>query len=63
MDRQVGPAVGIAAIVVALLVIAWFGWRTVSPPLPMSREEYIKARNDARMEIIQRARGVPNGRP
>jgi hypothetical protein len=63
MNRQVGPAVGIAAIVVALLAIAWLGWRTVSPPLPMSREEYIKARNDARMEIIQRARGLPNRGP
>jgi hypothetical protein len=63
MNRQVGPAVGIAAIVVALLAIVWLGWRTVSPPLPMSREEYIKARNDARMEIIQRARGLPNRGP
>jgi hypothetical protein len=60
MNRQVGPVIGIAVIVTALLVIGWFGWRTVSPPLPMSREEYIKARNDARMEIIQRARSLPN---
>lgn len=60
MNRQVGPVIGIVVIVVALLVIGWFGWRTVSPPLPMSREDYIKARNDARMEIMQRARGLPS---
>lgn len=60
MNRQVGPVVGIAVVVAALLVIGWFGWRTVSPPLPMSREEYIKARNDTRMQIIQRARGLSN---
>jgi hypothetical protein len=56
MQREVSPAVWIAVLVVAVAVVAWIGWRTLVPQPPMSREEYIKARNSARMEIIQRAR-------
>jgi hypothetical protein len=56
MQREVSPLVWVAALVVTIAVLGWIGWRTLVPRPPMSREEYIKARNSARMEIIQRAR-------
>jgi hypothetical protein len=56
MQREVSPAVWIAVLVVVVAVVGWIGWRTLAPRPFMSREEYIKARNTARMEIIQRAR-------
>jgi hypothetical protein len=59
VEREVSPAVWIAALVVALLTIGWIGWRTLVPHPPMSREEYIQWRNNARTEIIQRYRRLP----
>jgi hypothetical protein len=59
MQREVSPAVWAAVLLVTLAVIGWIGWRTLVPRPSMSREEYIKARSSARMEIIQRARGLP----
>jgi hypothetical protein len=59
MQRELNPAVLIAALVVTLAIVGWLGWRTLVPRAPMSREEYIKARTTMRMEIIRRARGLP----
>ena len=63
MQREVNPAVLIAALVVTLAVVGWIGWRALVPRAPMSREEYIKARTSMRMEIIRRARGLPPAHP
>jgi hypothetical protein len=59
MQRELNPAVLIAALVVTLAIVGWIGWRTLVPRASMSREEYIKARTTMRMEIIRRARGLP----
>jgi hypothetical protein len=59
MDREVEPALWIVAIILAIGVVGWIGWRTLNPRPPMSREEYIRVRNETRAEIIRRARANP----